>query len=88
VKKSREPQVGDHDHHSEQEDDGVVIDRGPGLVESQNVGRHHQAGPDDRSAGAIDSKARKAADSEDQVGGREDQDGNEQSPFSHRPGSK
>ena len=28
---SREPQIGHHDHHAEQQQDGVVIDGGPGL---------------------------------------------------------
>ena len=80
------PQVRDHDHHAEQQNDGVVVDRGVGLVDGQHVGGDHQAGSDNGRAGAVDAEARKAADPKDQVRRGEDQNGNEQELLSHSAG--
>ena len=55
---SREPQIRDHDHHAEQQHDGVQVDRAVGLIQRQNVGSDHQARADDRRAGAVDAKTR------------------------------
>ena len=77
-KEPGESEVGDDDHHAEEQDDGVVVDGGPGFVEGEDVGCDHQAGADDGRAGAVDAEAGEAADSEYQVSGGEDQDGDEQ----------
>ena len=72
------PQVRDHDHHAEQQHDGVVVDGGVGLVQREDVGGDHQAGADDGRAGAVHAEARQAADRQHQISGGEDQVGAQQ----------
>ena len=50
-----EAQIGDEDHHAEQQRDGVEIDGAIGLLEAEAAARHHQTGADQRGAGAVES---------------------------------
>jgi hypothetical protein len=72
-----EPQVGDHDHHAEQQHDGLVVDRRVRLFHCKRGGGEHERRPDDRGAGAVDAEAGEASDGQDQIGGGEDEDGSE-----------
>ena len=60
--KSGDAEVRDDDHHAEEKHDGIEIDRSEGLVEGEDVRGDHEAGADDGGSGAIDAKARHAAD--------------------------
>ena len=73
-----EPQVGHHDHHAEEQDDGVVVDGRVGLLHGENVEGQHQARADDRRAGAVQPQAGQASDGQHQVGAGKDEDGGEQ----------
>ena len=66
-------QVRHHDHHAEQQDDGVEINRPVRLVERERIHAHHEAGADDGRARPVYAEARQAADGEHQVGDREDE---------------
>ena len=72
---SGEAQVGDDNHHAEQQHDRVVVDSAIGLVHCDDVKREHQAGADDGCAGAIDAETGQTADGENQVRGGKDDDG-------------
>ena len=67
-----EAQIGDHDHHAEQQDDGVEVDGLVGLLKRDDAEGHHQAGADERHAGAVDRQPRHLADRQRQVAGGED----------------
>ena len=73
AKKPENSQVRHHDHHAEQQDDGVEIDGAISLVEGKRVHAQHEAGADDRRASAVDTEAGQAADGEHQVGDGEDE---------------
>ena len=77
-KKAGEPQVGYHDHHAEQQHDGVVVDGRVRLGGSQGAGGKHERGANDGRARAVHPEEREASDSEDEVSGGEDQDRGEQ----------
>ncbi len=76
--KSGELQIGYHDHHSEQQNDGVEIDGDIGFIQRQRVRSYHEAGADDGRAGPVDPKSGQPADSQHQVGDGEDDDGGHQ----------
>ena len=71
-KESGEAQIGDDDHHAEQQRDGVEIDGPVGGIERQYAEPDHQARAEQRGAGAVEAKARQLADGDDQIGRRED----------------
>src|ERR1019366_8581562 len=73
-----EPQIGHHDHHAEQQDDGVVIDGGVRLLHGEDVEGEHEAGADNGRAGAVHAQEGDAADGENEVGAGENEDGGEQ----------
>ena len=62
-----EPQVGDHDHHPEQEGDGVDVDGPIGRRQGHGARSHHQAGADQRDARPVDGEARHPADRQGKV---------------------
>ena len=70
-----EAQIGHHDHHAEEQDDGVVIDGGVGFLNGEDVEGQHEAGADDGRAGAVHAQERDAPDGEHEVGAGEDEDG-------------
>ena len=72
---SGEAEIGDDDHHAEEQHDGVVIDGGVGLLHGEDVEGEHEAGADDGRAGAVHAEERDASDGEDEVGGGEDEYG-------------
>ena len=69
-----EAEIGGDDHHAEEERDRLHVDGGEGLVEAEDAGRHHQAGAEQRRAGAVEPVAGQLADGHDHVGGGEDED--------------
>src|ERR1017187_9593003 len=73
-----EAQVGHHDHHAEEKDDGVVIDGGVRFLHGEDVEGQHEAGADDGRAGAVHAEERDAAEGECEVGGGENEDGGDQ----------
>ena len=70
-----EPQMGDQDHHAEQQGDGVEVDGAVGLVEAERARRHHQARPQQRRAGAVEPQPRRAAKGDDEICRGEDEGG-------------
>ena len=72
--KAGQPQVGDDDHHAEQQRDGVEIDRARHLVDVEAAERQHQAGTDQRRAGAVEPETGQPADCDDDVGDGKDLD--------------
>ena len=70
-------QIGDDDHHAEQKGDGVEVDRAIGLLQRDDVQPHHQAGADQRRAGAVQLVAGQFADRDNEIGRDEDDDGGE-----------
>ena len=65
-------QIGDDDHHAEQQGDGVEIDGAIGLVEAQGANADHQARAEQRAAGAVEPIIGQLADREHEIGRRED----------------
>ena len=74
--KSREAQIGDNDHHAEEQRDGFIVDCGIGIPKRQRVRRDHQAGANDGGAGAIEPQARDSADGQRKIRKGEDEDRN------------
>ena len=72
-------------HHPEQQHDGPEIDRVHRTVEADRAGDHHQDGADNRGAGAVHTKTGRAADSDDDVGEEENEEGDQSSPTQARP---
>ena len=67
-----EPQIGDDDHHAQQQDDRVEVDCLGDFVERQRADRHHQARADQGGAGAVEPEAGQPADGQHQISHRED----------------
>ena len=78
---SGEAQIRHHDHHAEQQDDGVVIDGGVCFLNGEDVEGKHQAGADDGRAGSIHPQKRNAPDGKNQVRGGENEDCGQQAPI-------
>ena len=78
-KKAGKAQVGDDDHHAEQQRDRVEIDRAIGVIERDDAKSDHQARAEERRAGAVEPVARQLADGHDQIGRREYGDGDARS---------
>ena len=72
-----QPQVGDDDHHREQQHDGREVDRLQRLVRPDNAERHHQHRADDGGARAVDLHPRDFPEGEDAVAADEDGVGGE-----------
>jgi hypothetical protein len=60
-------QVGDDNHHAEQKRDGVEIDRPISLIERDDAHSDHEAGADERRAGAVELITGKLADGDDEI---------------------
>ena len=78
AEEARQAEVGDDDHHPEEERDRRHIDGRERLAEIEHVEGDHQAAAKERRAGAVQPIARQAADRHDHVGGGEDDDGGNQ----------
>ena len=70
-----ETEVGDDDHHAEQQRDRVAVDGGVRRREVEHAGRYHQAGAQQRRSRPVDSIARQPPDGDDEIGGGEDENG-------------
>jgi len=68
-------EVGEHDHHAEQEEDRVQVDGGERSVEVQHAARHHGHRTEERSRGAIEAQAGQALQRDHHVGEEEDDGG-------------
>jgi hypothetical protein len=53
-----------HDHHAEQQRDGIEVNRLIGIFERQGPRRDHEAGADQGDAGSVDAQARNSANRE------------------------
>jgi hypothetical protein len=71
AEEAREAQVGSHDHHAEEEHQGVGVHRGHGALPRQNAGDHDERATDDGEAGAIHAEERQPAERQAQVGADE-----------------
>jgi hypothetical protein len=69
-----QPEVGDHDHYAEQQNDGVVIDGSIGLAEIQNAESDHKACADNARPCTIYAKAGEVTGGQDQINGEEDKE--------------
>jgi hypothetical protein len=63
------------DHHSQQQYQGVVIDRGVGLLRGQDAGGHHKHRAQERGGGTVQRQDLQPAPADEQVGGGEDRQG-------------
>ena len=72
---ARQPQMGDDDHHAEEQDDGVKVDGSYRSVEANAAGDDHESGADDRDARAIESQERHVAGGDRRIRGDEDECG-------------
>jgi hypothetical protein len=68
-------QIGDDDHHAEQQCNGIEVDGAIGLLEAERAARHHQTGAHQCRPGAVEPEPRQAADGDDHIGGGEDEEG-------------
>jgi hypothetical protein len=75
AEKTREPQVGNHDHHSKQKNDRVVIDRRISLLEIEDAKGDHEARADNAGSRTIYSETWQSADGQHQVNREKDEDG-------------
>ena len=72
---ARKPQIGDDDHHAEQQRDGIEVDRLVGILERQGARCDHEAGADQGDAGPVDAQAGNPADREREIASDEDDAG-------------
>jgi hypothetical protein len=77
MKESGEAQIGDEDHHAKQQGDGVEVDGAIRLLEAEAAARHHQAGTNQRRAGAVEAQPRQSAERDHDIGGGKDEGGGE-----------
>jgi len=54
LKKTRQPEKGDHYHHAEKQQDGFVIYGTDGIGEWQYARNHHQRCADESNARTVD----------------------------------
>jgi hypothetical protein len=73
--KARQLEVRHHDHHAEQQDDGVEIDGAISRIQRKRVHAHHEARADDGRASPVDPEAGQPADGQHQIRNREDENG-------------
>ncbi len=70
---ARNLEVRDHDHHAEEERDGVEIDRPEGVLEAQRPKRDHRRAAEERDPRAIEPEAGNAARRDPDIGQDEDE---------------
>ena len=68
---ARKLHVRDDDHHAEQQDDRVPVDRAISSIQRERVDADHEAGPDDRRSGPVYPEPREPPDREHGVGQQE-----------------
>jgi hypothetical protein len=66
-----ESQIGDDEHHGEQQDDGREVDGLQRLVRSDDSKRHHEDGADDGGPRTVDLHPRKLSECEDEIAASE-----------------
>ena len=74
-KKARQPEVGDDDHHAEQEGDRVEVDGLVSVAERNGAASDHQGRAEERCPGPVELKAGQLANRDHDVGGSEDDNG-------------
>ena len=74
LEEARQLEVAEHDHHAEQEEDRVEVDRALRLVESDDAERDHRHGPQQRPGGPAEVEPRNPLDPDDEVRHQEDQE--------------
>jgi hypothetical protein len=62
-----------HNHHAEQQKDGVRVDGCHSFGQSKSVHSNHERRADNRGALAVNAKAGQPAQSKNEVGGGKDQ---------------
>ena len=86
AKGARDLEVRDHDHHAEEERDGVEIDRPKGVIEAQRAKRDHRRPAEEGDPRAIKPEAGNAARCDPDIG--QDKNDERSSAFgSHSPGA-
>ena len=75
---ARDPEIRHHDHHAEQEHDGIDVDGGIGLLRRQHPDADQHRTAQEGRARAVDAVARQLADGDDRIGGDEHQKGERQ----------
>ena len=70
-----EAQVGDHNHHAEQQGDGVEVDGAKSFLRRDRASTNHQAGAQKRRSRPVEVVAGELAEGHHCVGGKKDQDG-------------
>ncbi len=65
-------QVSHHDHHAEEQDDGLIVDRLGGLSQGQHATGKHGRGANQRDPRAVGKQAGNLAQGECQIGQAED----------------
>src|SRR5262249_34544997 len=73
-------EVGGHDHHAEEQDEGRGVHRYNGVGPRNRAGYDHHGRADDRDASAVDTKSGNATEPEPDVGGDERREGERATP--------
>src|SRR5262245_20324659 len=71
LKEAAEMQVGNDQHHRQQQNDGVEIDCAQCFLGAHDAKRHHENGPNDGCSWTVDLQAWKLSQSEDEIAGKE-----------------
>ena len=69
--RARDFQVRHHDHHADQERDGVEVDGAEGLIEAQGAERDHRRAAEEGDARAVEAQAGNAAGRDPDIGRRQ-----------------
>jgi hypothetical protein len=86
AKESGDAQIGDDDHHAQQQRDRIEVDRVISLLGAQHAGADHQARAEQRRAGAIDAVNWNLADRDEGIGRAEDEHRKDQGQPGHDDG--
>ena len=84
LEEPRQAQMGDDDHHAQQQGQRVEVDGLIGLLEGERAARHHQAGAEKGGAGAVEPQPRRAPERDHHISGEEDQRGDQHESKSAR----
>ena len=85
-KGARHFEMGDHDHHAEEERDRVDVDGVKRLLEAKGAEGDHRRPAEEGDAGPVEAQARNAARRDAQIG--QDEDGQRgEGGRSHSPGA-
>ena len=72
VEEARCPEVDGDNQHAEQQEQGVHVDGGKGLVQREHAQDHHEHRAHQRPRGPVDMQARHLAQADEEVGDEED----------------